>query len=128
MKQLTKAEEAVMQILWKIQKGFLADIMKEMPDPKPANSTVSTFIKILERKGFISHRTYGKIHEYFPRVSKEQYTKDHLNGLLEKYFSNSYTKMVSFLSKSEDLSIQEIEEIITMLQNQMKERKNKRHE
>lgn len=128
MKQLTKAEEAVMQILWKIQKGFLADIMKEMPDPKPANSTVSTFIKILEKKGFISHRTYGKIHEYFPLVSKEQYTKDHLNGLLEKYFSNSYTKMVSFLSKSEDLSIQEIEEIITMLQNQMKERKNKRHE
>lgn len=128
MKQLTKAEEAVMQILWKIQKGFLADIMKEMPDPKPANSTVSTFIKILEKKGFISHRTYGKIHEYFPLVSKEQYTKDHLNGLLEKYFSNSYTKMVSFLSKSEDLSIQEIEEIITMLQNQMKERKNKHHE
>ena len=128
MKQLTKAEEAVMQILWKIQKGFLADIMKAMPDPKPANSTVSTFIKILEKKGFISHRTYGKIHEYFPLVSKEQYTESHVSGLLEKYFSNSYTKMVSFLSKSEDLSINEMEEIITMLQNQMKERKSKRHE
>ena len=124
MKQLTKAEEAVMQILWKIRKGFLADIMKEMPAPKPANSTVSTFIKILEKKGFVSHRTYGKIHEYFPLISKEEYTKDHVKGLLEKYFSNSYTKMVSFLSKSEDLSIHEIEEIIAMLQNQMKERKN----
>lgn len=128
MKQLTKAEEAVMQILWKIEKGFLADIMKAMPDPKPANSTVSTFIKILEKKGFVNHRTYGKIHEYFPLVSKEQYTESHVSGLLEKYFSNSYTKMVSFLSKSEDLSINEMEEIITMLQNQMKERKSKRHE
>ena len=113
-----------MQILWKIRKGFLADIMKEMPAPKPANSTVSTFIKILEKKGFVSHRTYGKIHEYFPLISKEEYTKDHVKGLLEKYFSNSYTKMVSFLSKSEDLSIHEIEEIIAMLQNQMKERNN----
>ena len=117
-----------MQILWKIQKGFLADIMKAMPDPKPANSTVSTFIKILEKKGFVSHHTYGKIHEYYPLVSKEQYTESHVSGLLEKYFSNSYTKMVSFLSKSEDLSINEMEEIITMLQNQMKERKSKRHE
>ena len=128
MKQLTKAEEAVMQILWKIEKGFLADIMKEMPAPKPAGSTVSTFIKILEKKGFISHHTFGKIHEYFPLITKEQYTKDHMKGLLEKYFSNSYTKMVSFLSKSEDLSINEIEEIITMLQNQMEARKNKGHE
>ena len=128
MKQLTKAEETVMQILWKIEKGFLADIMREMPDPKPASSTVSTFIKILEKKGFVSHRTYGKIHEYFPQISKEQYAKDHVKGLLEKYFSNSYTNMVSFLSKSEDLSMNEMEEIITMLQDQIKERKNKRHE
>lgn len=125
MKQLTKAEEGVMQILWKIEKGFLADILKEMPDPKPANSTVSTFIKILEKKGFISHRTYGKIHEYFPLISKEQYAREHVKGLLKKYFSNSYTKMVSFLSKSEDLSIHEIEEIISMLQGQMNKRKNK---
>ena len=117
-----------MQVLWKIQKGFLADILKAMPDPKPANSTVSTFIKILEKKGFISHHTYGKIHEYYPLVSKEEYTKNHVNGLLKKYFSNSYMKMVSFLSKSEDLSIHEIEEIITMLQNQMEERKNKQDE
>ncbi len=128
MKQLTRAEEGIMQILWKIEKGFLADIMKEMPEPKPASSTLSTFIKILEKKGFVNHNTYGKIHEYFPLVTKEQYAKSHVKGLLEKYFSNSYEKMVSFLSKSEDLSITEIENIIAVFQDQVNKRKDKEHE
>ncbi len=123
MDQLTKAEEAVMQVIWKIKKGFLSDILSAMPEPRPANSTVSTFLKILEKKGFVGHHTYGKIHEYFPLIAREAYAKKYVKGIMQKFFSNSYLKMMSALSKNEDLSISEIEEIIVLMKNQVEKRK-----
>ncbi len=123
MKELTKGEEQIMQILWKLEKGFVNDIIDEMPEPKPAYNTVSTLIRILVKKGIVDYKSYGKTHEYFPLISKEQYTKGFMKGFLKNYFSNSYKNMVSFFSKNEDLSANEIEDIIKILQEQLNEQK-----
>ena len=80
LKELTKAEDQVMQILWKLEKGVVKDIMEVMPDPKPAYNTVSTIVRILETKGFVDHKAYGKTHEYFPKITKEKYTKFYLRN------------------------------------------------
>ncbi|MCU7496045.1 MAG: BlaI/MecI/CopY family transcriptional regulator [Ignavibacteria bacterium] len=123
MKEMTKAEEQIMQILWKLGKGFVNDIIKELPEPRPAYTTVSTIVRILEKKGFVSHKAYGNTHEYYPLVTKENYTKDHLKGFLKGYFSNSFAGMVSFFSKEEDLDVSEMEEIMKMLQKEIKAKK-----
>jgi predicted transcriptional regulator len=125
MKELTKAEEQIMQILWKLKKGFVNDIIEQIPGQKPAYNTVSTITRILESKGFVSHKAYGKTYEYYPLITKDEYTKGFLNGFISGYFSNSYKNLVSFFSKSERLSTKEIEEIIEILQNQLKEQKEK---
>jgi predicted transcriptional regulator len=124
MKELTKAEEQIMKILWDLEKGFVNDIIDKMPDPKPAYNTVSTIVRILETKGFVSHKAYGKTHEYFPLLSREQYTKGFLNGFVKNYFSDSFKNMVSFFSKNEKLSAKEIEEIIDILQDQLDKQKD----
>lgn len=125
MKELTRAEEQIMQILWKLKKGFVNNIIEQFSEPKPAYNTVSTIIRILETKGFVGHKAYGKTHEYYPLITKEEYTKGFLNGFISSYFSNSYKNLVSFFSKSEKISTKEIEEIIEILQNQLKEQKEK---
>lgn len=124
MKDLTKAEEQIMHILWSIKKGFVNDIMENIPEPKPAYNTVSTIVRILEKKGFIDHNAFGKTHEYFPLISKDKYTKSYLKGFVENYFSNSYQNMVSFFSKNEDMTAKEIEDIIKILQEQVDSKKN----
>ena len=111
MKELTKAEEQIMQIMWKIGKGFVNDILAELPDPRPAYNTVSTIIRILEKKGFVDHRAYGKSHEYYPLVSKKAYTKSYFNHFLKNYFGNSYREMVSFFTNDNNLDISELEEM-----------------
>jgi predicted transcriptional regulator len=88
VKELTKAEEQVMQILWKVEKGFVNDILEKFPEPKPAYNTVSTIVRILEKKEFVSHKAYGKTHQYFPLVTRKNYTKSFLNSFLSNYFSN----------------------------------------
>ncbi len=123
MKDLTKAEEQIMHILWNIEKGFVNDIMENLPEPKPAYNTVSTIVRILEKKGFVDHNAYGKTHEYYPSVSKDKYTKSFMKGFVENYFSNSYQNMVSFFSKNENLSTKEIEDIIKILQEQVDSKK-----
>jgi predicted transcriptional regulator len=123
MKDLTKAEEQVMQILWRIKKGFVKDILEEFPNPKPAYNTVSTIVRILEKKEFIGHTAYGKSHQYHPLVSKPAYTKTFLNGFLSNYFSNSYKQLVSFFSKDSNLSIAEMEEIKAMIEDQIEKQK-----
>ena len=100
MKTLTKAEEQVMQILWKIEKGFVNDVIEYIPEPKPAYNTVSTIIRILETKEFVSHKAYGKTHEYFPLITKEEYSSKTLNRLVDNYFDNSYENLVSFFTKN----------------------------
>lgn len=123
MKELTKAEEQVMQILWKLGEGFVNDILDEMPNPKPAYNTVSTIVRILESKGIVDHKAFGKSYQYFPLVTKEEYTRRYLKNFLQNYFSNSYKKMVSFFSKNEDLSVNEIEEIIDLLKDKIEKEK-----
>ncbi len=123
MKELTKAEEQIMQILWKLKKGFVNDIMDTLHEPKPAYNTVSTIIRILEKKGFVSHNAYGKTHEYYPLVSKEEYTKGYMRGFMKNYFSDSYKNLISFFSKNEKLSVNELEDIIKMLQSQVENKK-----
>jgi BlaI family transcriptional regulator, penicillinase repressor len=123
MKKLTQAEEQIIQILWEIEKGFVNDIVSRLPEPKPAYNTVSTIVRILEQKGFISHKAYGRTHEYFPLVSKEEYSREFLDNFTQNYFSNSYKALASFFANSENLSIRELEEIKMLVEEQINNHK-----
>jgi BlaI family penicillinase repressor len=112
MKELTKAEEQIMQELWNLEKAFVKDIVDKFPEPKPAYNTVSTIIRILEKKGFVDHYAYGKTHQYFPLISKTDYTKSYFKNFLSGYFSNSFQEMVSFFAKEDKMSLSQLEEII----------------
>ena len=112
MKELTKAEEQVMQILWKLEKGFVKDLIDEMPDPKPAYNTVSTIVRILEKKGFVDHYAYGKTHEYFPLVSRDEYTRSFMKTFMRNYFSGSFKDMVSFFAKEDNMSLSQLDELM----------------
>ena len=118
LKELTKAEDQVMQILWKLQKGFVKDIIEEMPTPKPAYNTVSTIVRILETKGFVDHKAYGKTHEYFPVITKEKYTKFYLNNLIKGYFNGSFQNLVSFFAKENKMDVHDLEKLLEELKNQ----------
>ena len=123
MKELTKAEEQIMQVLWKLKEAFVKDILPELPDPKPAYNTVSTIVRILEKKGFVSHRAFGKTHQYFPLVTKEDYTKTHMGSFVKNYFSNSFEQMISFFAKEKSLSVHEMEEILKIMEGEIKKQK-----
>lgn len=110
--ELTKAEEQIMQVLWKLEKGFVKDIIPHLPDPKPAYSTVSTIIRILVDKGAVSYKAYGKTHEYYPLVSKEIYSRQRIKDLMFAFFDGSPKQLLSFLAKKEDVSLQDFEEIV----------------
>ena len=110
--QLTKAEEQIMQILWDLNEGIVKDIREGFSDPKPARNTVSTVIRILEKKGFIGHKAYGNVHLYHPLVSKSEYSKNQLFGLMESYFNNSFPAMASFFAKEKDLTMKELNELL----------------
>lgn len=112
MKELTKAEEQVMQILWKLEKGFVKDLIDEMPEPKPAYNTVSTIVRILEKKGFVDHNAYGKTHEYFPVVSREAYTRSYMRNFMRNYFSGSFKELVSFFAKDDNMSLNDLDDLI----------------
>ncbi len=112
MKQLTKAEEEVMQILWQLQKCNVAAIIKELPEPKPAYNTVSTIVRILESKGFVDHEQEGKGYLYFPLLKKSDYSNQSINKLVDGYFQGSFKSMVSFFMKKNDMSLSELESIM----------------
>lgn len=118
MKELTKAEEQVMQVLWKIEKGFVNDILFHFPEPKPAYNTISTIVRILEKKGFINHKAYGKTHEYYPNVLKEQYMKEMMGGVLKNYFNNSVHQVVSFFTSDNSISAKEMDEIMELIEKE----------
>lgn len=118
LKELTRAEDQVMQILWKLQKGFVKDIIEQMPEPKPAYNTVSTIVRILETKGFIDHKAYGKTHEYFPVISREKYTKFYLNNMIKGYFNGSFQNLVSFFARENKLNARDMEKLLKELNNQ----------
>ncbi|MBW1295982.1 BlaI/MecI/CopY family transcriptional regulator [Aquimarina litoralis] len=112
MKQLTKAEEEVMQLLWQLGEGNVAAIIERMPEPKPAYNTISTIIRILENKEFVFHRKEGKGYIYFPLVKKEEYSNQSLNKLMNNYFNGSFRNMVSFFVKKNDMNIKDLETIL----------------
>jgi BlaI family penicillinase repressor len=128
MKQLTKAEEQIMQILWKVGKGFVKDIIEYLPQPKPAYNTVSTIVRILEKKGFVSHRAYGNTYQYYPLISKEKYTKAYLRSIMKNYFSNSFEEMVSFFARDKDMNIEELEAIQKMIEEEIQKQKGEEDE
>ena len=111
MRELTKAEEQVMQILWEVKKGFVKDVLAKMPEPKPAYNTVSTIIRILEKKGFVGYNAYGKTHEYFPIVDKTEYSNFYLKNFIGGYFGGSFQKLVSFFAKENDMDVQDFESL-----------------
>jgi predicted transcriptional regulator len=123
MKELTRAEEQVMQVLWKINKGFVHDILAYFPVPKPAYNTVSTIVRILQRKGFVGFTAYGKTHEYYPLISKKEYTRGFVKSLVKNYFGNSYKAIASYFAQEESLSLQEMEELRNILDEQIKVQK-----
>ncbi len=118
MKKLTTAEEQIMQILWEKENCFVKDIIKEIPEPKPAYNTVSTIVRILERKGFVDHKAFGKTHEYFCVVDKQDYARLHLKSFVKDYFGNSFSNIVSFLVNDHDMSISDLEEILSEIKKQ----------
>jgi BlaI family penicillinase repressor len=123
MRELTRAEEQVMQILWKIEKGFVKDILDHFDDPKPAYNTVSTIVRILQDKGFVTHKAYGRTHEYYPAVSKAEYSKSHMSTFIKDYFSDSFEKMVSFFAKEKGISLREMEEIMKVMEKEVSKQK-----
>jgi predicted transcriptional regulator len=126
MRELTRAEEQVMQVLWKIKRGFVKDILEHFDEPRPAYNTVSTIVRILQEKGFVSHKAYGRTHEYFPVVSKDEYSKSHLKTFVRDYFSNSFEKMVSFFARDKGITVKEMEEIMKIMAEEMKKHKAKK--
>ena len=120
MKQLTKAEEEVMHILWKLEKANVAAIIEELSEPKPAYNTVSTIVRILEDKGFVDHEKVGKGHMYFPLLKKADYSNQSINKLVNSYFQGSFQSMVSFFMKKNDISLKELEEILNKIKEEEK--------
>ena len=112
MKRLTEREEVLMQILWKLKKAFVKEILAEMPDPKPHYNTVSTIIRILQDKGFVDHEVFGATHRYYPILKREEYLRFLLLGLAKNYFNNSYKDLVAFFTRQEEISKEELEDII----------------
>jgi predicted transcriptional regulator len=115
MKNLTKAEEQIMQIIWKLEKAFLRDIIVELPNPKPHNNTVATIIKILVEKEFVGVTVFGRNHQYYPIVAKEIYSKNTMKSFVKGYFEGSFSNAVSFMVKENNISIDELELLLKQL-------------
>ena len=116
-KTLTKAEEEIMQVLWKQEQAFIKDLVDAMPEPKPHYNTVSTIIKILCDKGVVGYESFGKSNRYYPLVKKADYTRKSMKQFVKGYFEGSYTNMLSFFAKEKDISIEELESILNELRN-----------
>jgi BlaI family transcriptional regulator, penicillinase repressor len=121
--QLTKAEEQVMQILWELEEGLVKDIRDKFSDPKPVRNTVSTIVRILEKKGYVGHKAYGNVYLYYPLISKDEYSKSQLFGLLESYFDNSFPAMASCFAREKDLTLREMEELLAETRKELSKTK-----
>jgi BlaI family transcriptional regulator, penicillinase repressor len=119
-KTLTKAEEQIMQVLWKLENAFLRDILDALPAPKPHQNTVATILKILVEKEFVGIEVFGRTHRYFPRVSKEMYSKSTIKNVVRKYFQGSFSEAVSFMVKENNLSLEDLELLVKQLKKKQK--------
>nr|WP_315188490.1 BlaI/MecI/CopY family transcriptional regulator [uncultured Flavobacterium sp.] len=122
MQKLTNKEEEIMQILWKLKKAFVKEIMVAITDEQPHYNTLSTIVRNLEEKGFVSHNAFGNTHQYYPIVSIEDYRKRFINTAIDTYFNSSYKNMVSFFAKEEKISADELREILAMIESQKEEK------
>lgn len=125
MKELTKAEEQVMEYLWKRKKGYLREILEMYPDPKPAPTTVSTIIRILEQKGFVGYNAHGRNNQYYPLISRSEYSLACFKGVVKKHFSGSYQKLVSNFVSEKDLTLTELEELKRTIEEAIKNREGR---
>ena len=123
MKELTRAEEQIMHVLWALKTAYVKDIIERLPSPKPAYNTVSTIVRILEKKGFVDHEAFGKTHLYRPLVAKEDYTQAFLKHFVKDYFGDSYQKLVSFFASDRNLTVSELEGILIALREEIRKQK-----
>jgi predicted transcriptional regulator len=121
IRELTKAEEQVMQILWDMKEGIVRDMVDQFDEPKPAYNTVSTVLRVLEKKGFVDHKAYGTTYLYYPLVTKKEYSKFQFTNLIKNYFNGSFPKMAAFFAKENNLSIQELEALMDMAKDELKD-------
>ena len=120
MKELTKAEQQVMHHIWELKKSFLKDIVEAFPEPRPAYTTISTVIRVLVKKGFVGYNTYGKIHEYFPKVSRQAYFRIHVKSLINNHFDGSVVSFASFFTGDDSMDLGELEEIKQLIDQKIK--------
>lgn len=113
--ELTRAELEIMQVLWRRGKALVRDILDALPEPRPAYNTVSTIVRILETKGFVSHKAYGRTYEYYPTVDKDSYTRLYMSTVLDNFFEGSVSRMVNFFSSQKSISVEETDEILRIL-------------
>lgn len=118
--QLSKSEEQLMQLLWKREKAFMKDLLADFPEPKPATTTVATLLKRMNDKGFISYNLFGKSREYYPLVKKTDYFSKHVNGLIKNFFNDSASQFASFFTEKTDLTLTELEDLRSLIDNQIK--------
>ena len=116
MQKLTNKEEEVLQILWKLEKAFVKDVLAEIKEDQPHYNTLSTIIRNLEEKGYVAYNAYGKTHQYYPIITKEAYRKRFFNTAIDNYFNSSYKNVVSFFAKEEKISIEDLKEIIALIE------------
>lgn len=123
MVTLTKAEEKIMKILWKIGKGFIKEIREEFPDPKPPYNSVSTIVRVLVKKEIVGYNAFGTSHQYYPLINKDEYRKGQLGSIIKDYYNNSFKQVVNFFSENKDIKQEEIDEAIRLLE-ELKNKKN----
>ncbi|HEX8462284.1 MAG TPA: BlaI/MecI/CopY family transcriptional regulator [Segetibacter sp.] len=119
-KILTKAEEQVMQVLWKVERGFLRDIIDEMPEPKPHSNTIATILKILVDKEFVGIESFGRLNQYYPLIKKDDYSNNSIKNLVEGYFDGSFSSVVSFMVDKNELSVADLELLLKQIKKNKK--------
>ena len=119
---LSKSEEEVMSILWRLKRGFMKDLLEAYPNPKPATTTVATLLKRMTDKGYVSYKSYGRSREYFPLVQKKDYFSKHVKGLIRRFFDNSTSQFASFFTKETNLSKEELEVLKTLIEKEIKKK------
>lgn len=125
MQEITKAQEEILKALWEIEEGAVSDVLDVLSEPKPAYNTVATVIKVLEKKEYVSHKTYGKTNVYFPLISKKEYAQTVVKETVKGFFNGSLHQMVSFFVKNKDISVSELEELKSMLEKEINKKANK---
>ena len=120
MEKLTNKEEEIMQVIWQLKKAFVKEVVAALPKPKPHYNTISTIIRKMEDKGFVTHNAFGNTHQYYPIISKEVYRKTYMQKTINNYFENSYKNVVSFFAKEDKISVAELKEIIKLIEENNK--------